>query len=240
MAVEIKGSIPSTARDVLTPEALAFVADLHRRFDPERRRRLEARAARQQRIDGGEAPDFLASTQDVREAEWKVAPAPADLEDRRCEITGPVERKMMINALNSGARVFMADFEDSLSPTWDNALNGQQNLSDAIRRTITFENPDGKRYQLNEKVATLLVRPRGWHLIEKHLADRRQPDLGQPVRLRSLRLPQRQGAHGARQRPLLLPAQAREPSRGAACGTTSSTTRRTRSAFRAAPSVPPC
>jgi malate synthase len=169
MAVEIKGSIPSTARDVLTPEALAFVADLHRRFDPERRRRLEARAARQLRIDAGEAPDFLSSTQEVREAEWKVTPAPADLEDRRCEITGPVERKMMINALNSGARVFMADFEDSLSPTWDNALNGQQNLSDAIRRTITFENPDGKRYQLNETIATLLVRPRGWHLIEKHL-----------------------------------------------------------------------
>ena len=169
MAVEIKASIPSTARDVLTPEALAFVADLHRRFDPERRRRLDARAARQQRLDAGEAPDFLASTQEVREAEWQVAKTPADLEDRRCEITGPVERKMMINALNSGARVFMADFEDSLSPTWDNALTGQVNLSDAIRRTITFENPDGKRYQLNDQTATLLVRPRGWHLIEKHL-----------------------------------------------------------------------
>jgi malate synthase len=169
MAVEIKGNLPPSYRDVLTPEALDFVADLNRRFDPERRRRLEARVARQQRLDAGEAPDFLASTQEVREAEWRVAPTPADLEDRRCEITGPVERKMMINALNSGARVFMADFEDSLSPTWDNAVTGQRNLSDAIRRTITFENPDGRRYQLNERVATLLVRPRGWHLVEKHV-----------------------------------------------------------------------
>jgi malate synthase len=169
MAVEIKGNLPSSYQDVITPEALDFVADLHRRFDPERRRRLEARAARQQRLDAGEVPDFLASTQEVREAEWSVAPTPPDLEDRRCEITGPVERKMMINALNSGARVFMADFEDSLSPTWDNAVTGQRNLSDAIRRTITFENPDGKRYQLNEQVATLLVRPRGWHLVEKHV-----------------------------------------------------------------------
>ncbi|HVR29729.1 MAG TPA: malate synthase A [Thermoanaerobaculia bacterium] len=169
MAVEIKGSVPSSYRDVLTPEALDFVADLHRRFDPERRRLLAARSERQQRLDAGEAPDFLAETREVREAEWRVALAPADLDDRRCEITGPVERKMMINALNSGARVFMADFEDSLSPTWDNALAGQQNLSDAIRRTITFENPDGRRYELQEKTATLLVRPRGWHLIEKHL-----------------------------------------------------------------------
>jgi len=170
MAVEIKGSVPSSYRDVLTPEALDFVADLHRRFDPERRRRLEARTERQRRLDAGEAPDFLAATKEVRESEWRVAPTPADLEDRRCEITGPVERKMMINALNSGARVFMADFEDSLSPTWDNALAGQRNLGDAIRRTITFDNPDGRRYQLKDQIATLLVRPRGWHLVEKHLA----------------------------------------------------------------------
>jgi malate synthase len=169
MAVEIKGSVAPSQADVLTREALDFVADLHRRFDPERRARLAARAERQQRLDAGEAPDFLPSTREVRESAWRVAPTPPDLEDRRCEITGPVERKMMINALNSGARVFMADFEDSLSPTWDNAVTGQRNLTDAIRREITFENPDGRRYELKERTATLLVRPRGWHLVEKHL-----------------------------------------------------------------------
>ncbi|HSR44018.1 MAG TPA: malate synthase A [Acidimicrobiia bacterium] len=154
---------------VLSDEALAFVADLHRRFDPRRRELLAARAERQLRIDAGEMPDFLPHTGDVRESDWTVASIPPDLVDRRVEITGPVERKMMINALNSGAKVFMADFEDSNTPNWVNTIDGQANLIDVHERTITFENPDGKRYELNDQIATLLVRPRGWHLDEKHV-----------------------------------------------------------------------
>ena len=161
---------PSPAVDaVLTPEALAFVADLHRTFNPRRIELLTARARRQAAIDAGEMPTYPAETEAVRNATWQVAPTPADLNDRRVEITGPTERKMMINALNSGAKVFMADFEDALSPTWENVIQGQINCSDAIRRTITFTNPDGRIYSLNETVATLLVRPRGWHLVEKHV-----------------------------------------------------------------------
>ena len=114
-------------------------------------------------------PDFLPETEHIRQGDWTIAPVPADLQDRRVEITGPAERKMIINALNSGAKVFMADFEDSHSPTWEGAISGQINLRDAVRRTITFSNPDGKQYTLNEKTATLLVRPRGWHLVEKHV-----------------------------------------------------------------------
>jgi malate synthase len=153
---------------ILTPEATRFLTQLARRFESRRRELLERRQKRQKEIDGGTLPGFLAETADVREAEWKVAPIPKDLLDRRVEITGPVDRKMIINALNSGASVFMADFEDSNSPTWMNNLEGQANLRDAIDGTITFVSPEGKRYQLNERVATLLVRPRGWHLVEKH------------------------------------------------------------------------
>ncbi len=153
---------------ILTPEATRFLTQLARRFESRRRELLERRQKRQKEIDGGTLPGFLAETADVREAEWKVAPIPKDLLDRRVEITGPVDRKMIINALNSGASVFMADFEDSNSPTWMNNLEGQANLRDAIEGTISFVSPEGKRYQLNERVATLLVRPRGWHLVEKH------------------------------------------------------------------------
>ncbi len=167
--VEIVGPISPAVTDVLTPDALAFVATLHRQFNDRRLERLQARRERQKRFDAGEIPGFLPETASVRAAEWKVAPAPADLNDRRVEITGPTERKMMINALNSGAKVFMADFEDALSPTWENVVQGQINCSDAIRRTIAFDNPDGKRYVLNDEVATLLVRPRGWHLVEKNV-----------------------------------------------------------------------
>ena len=167
--VEIVGpNIPAVA-EVLTPDALGFVADLHRRFNDRRVALLSARKERQKRFDAGEIPGFLPETVAIRSSEWHVAPAPADLNDRRVEITGPTERKMMINALNSGAKVFMADFEDALSPTWENVLEGQINCSDAIRRTIAFDNPDGKRYVLNDEVATLLVRPRGWHLVEKNV-----------------------------------------------------------------------
>lgn len=155
---------------ILTPEALAFIADLHRTFDKRRRDLLAARTDRQKRIDGGEKPDFLPETKDIREGDWVVSPLPADLQDRRVEITGPVDRKMVINALNSGARVFMADFEDSNTPTWTNQIEGQINLADAVRRTITFDDPTThKAYKLNEKTAVLFVRPRGWHLNEGHV-----------------------------------------------------------------------
>jgi len=155
--------------EVLTPAALAFVARLHRIFDTERRARLADRHERQLRLDAGERPDFLAATRAVREARWKVAPVPKDLLDRRVEITGPADRKMMINACNSGALVFMVDFEDSMSPTWANVVRGQRNLMDAVRGTIAFDAPDGRRYELCDEPATLMVRPRGWHLVERHV-----------------------------------------------------------------------
>jgi malate synthase len=167
--VRVLGAVEGRSQEVLTPAALDFVVGLQREFNPRRRELLEARQRRSERLAAGELPRFLEETRSIREADWSVPPPPSDLLDRRVEITGPVERKMMINALNSGARVFMADFEDANSPTWANNLNGHVNLTDAIERRIEFENPDGKRYQLNEKVATLLVRPRGWHLLEKHM-----------------------------------------------------------------------
>ena len=160
---------------VLTPAALAFVARLHRIFDGDRRALLANREERQARLDAGERPDFLSATRAVREAEWKVAPVPKDLIDRRVEITGPADRKMMINALNSGAQVFMVDFEDSMSPTWANVVGGQRNLMDAVRGTIAFEGPDGRRYALGDDPSTLMVRPRGWHLVEKHVRVDDQP-----------------------------------------------------------------
>ncbi|HSY67670.1 MAG TPA: malate synthase A [Edaphobacter sp.] len=163
---------PATGRyaEILTPEAVAFVVGLQQTFNMRRKELLEARAARQKRLDEGERPDFLKETKEIRESEWTVAPLPKDLLDRRVEITGPVDRKMIINALNSGAKVFMADFEDSTTPTWDNVMEGQLNLWDAVRRTITFEDEKtGKSYKLNEKPAVLFVRARGWHLEERHL-----------------------------------------------------------------------
>jgi malate synthase len=154
---------------VLTPEALDLVVALEREFAGRREELLRARAERQERIQAGELPDFLESTRSVRDGDWRVAPAPADLQDRRVEITGPAgDRKMVINAFNSGARVYMADFEDANSPTWENVVGGQQNLTDAIERTISLEQGE-KRYELNDEVAVLLVRPRGWHLQERHV-----------------------------------------------------------------------
>ena len=153
---------------ILTPEASHFLTRMAREFEPRRRELIGRRQTRQLEIDAGALPGFLPETAHIRESEWTVAPIPRDLLDRRVEITGPVERKMIINALNSGASVFMADFEDSNSPTWMNNLEGQTNLRDAVEGTISFVSPEGKRYQLNDRVATLLVRPRGWHLEEKH------------------------------------------------------------------------
>ncbi|MGH7525741.1 MAG: malate synthase A [Gemmatimonadales bacterium] len=155
---------------VLSQEALAFVARLTRRFAPEREVLLTRRAERQRRFRAGELPDFLADTAAVRAGSWTVAPAPADLDDRRVEITGPTDAKMVINALNSGAKVFMADFEDALSPPWENVVGGQVNCMEAVRRTLAFTSPEGKPYRLNDRLATLVVRPRGWHLVEKHVA----------------------------------------------------------------------
>jgi malate synthase len=168
--VEFRGPVSLRASEVLTPEAVGFVVSLQKEFNARRKTLLAARGERQTRLDAGERPDFLPETQAVRDGKWTVAPLPQDLLDRRVEITGPVERKMIINALNSGAKVFMADFEDSTTPTWDNVIEGQINLRDAVRRTITFTDPaSGKNYQLNQKPAVLFVRPRGWHLEERHL-----------------------------------------------------------------------
>src|SRR3989440_5722501 len=164
--IEVRADRPE---DVLGSEALSFVAGLDRQFKSQRRRLLAAREERQRSLDSGEWPDFNPATRSVRASEWKIADVPKDLADRRVEITGPVERKMMINALNSGARVFMADFEDALSPTWANVIQGQANLQEAVRRTLEYASPDGRRYRLAERTATLVVRPRGWHLPEHHV-----------------------------------------------------------------------
>ena len=168
--VEIHATTADKFAPILTEEALAFAAALQREFNPTRKKLLEARVLRQQRLDAGERPDFLPETIGIRETEWTVAPLPADLLDRRVEITGPVDRKMIINALNSGAKVFMADFEDSTTPTWENVLDGQLNLRDAVRRSITYSDPaTGKQYALKENPAVLFVRARGWHLEERHV-----------------------------------------------------------------------
>lgn len=175
MIIEIlQPSTPAT-QQVFTPAAQEFIATLHRQFNPIRQTLLTRRVERQAQWDSGQLPTFLPETQGQRHRQWQVAPAPADLQDRRVEITGPVERKMMINALNSGAKIFLADFEDALSPTWENVIQGQINCQDAVRRTIEFTGPDGKEYRLKDKTATLLVRPRGWHLNEKNVLVDGQP-----------------------------------------------------------------
>lgn len=168
--VSIVGATVPGYERILTLDALTLLAELHRRFDGERRRLLALREVRQARLDQGERPDFLEETGDIRASDWTVAPLPPDLIDRRIEITGPVDRKMVINALNCGASCFMADFEDASAPTWANMIEGQVNLADAVRRTISFEDPQsGRHYELNDRTAVLIVRPRGWHLPEKHL-----------------------------------------------------------------------
>ena len=165
--------------EILTLDALSFIADLERRFGAKRRGLLEARAKRQERLDAGERPSFPVETAEIRKDDWRVAPLPTDLLDRRVEITGPTDRKMIINALNSGASVFMADFEDSNTPTWNNLIDGHRNLRDAVRRTIGYDDPKtGRTYKLNQETAVLLVRPRGWHLPEKHVTVDGQPMSG--------------------------------------------------------------
>jgi malate synthase len=168
--VAIRGPMKPGYEKVLTPEAIDFAVELEREFGAERRRLLARRAEIQRRLDAGWKPDFLPETKAIRDGDWRVAPIPRDLQDRRVEITGPTDRKMVINALNCGASVFMADFEDANTPTWDNLIEGQANLSDAVRQTVAFDDPQtGRHYSLNGKTAVLFVRPRGWHLPEKHV-----------------------------------------------------------------------
>src|SRR5438105_3116310 len=166
--ITVTGRVSAPFAEILTPETLDFVAKLHREFEPRRQELLARRAARQKDFDAGRFPDFLPHTKQVRESQWKVAAQPKDLLDRRVEITGPTDRKMVINALNSGASTFMADFEDANCPTWHNMIDGQINLRDAVRRSISFEQ-GGKHYQLKDKTAVIIPRPRGWHLDEKHV-----------------------------------------------------------------------
>lgn len=174
----LSGAMPEPYHAILTPAALDFLADLAERFMPRRDLLLQQRRERQTAIDAGTLPDFLPETGSIREGDWRVAPIPRDLQDRRVEITGPTDRKMMINALNSGAQAFMADCEDSTAPSWANVIEGQINLHDAARGTITYRSPEGKDYRLNPKTAVLMVRPRGWHLPERHLHYRGAPLAG--------------------------------------------------------------
>src|SRR3954462_15209192 len=160
--IQLPPDQPNLFDRILTPQAVGFVAHLHRKYEQRRRDLMKARADRQRALDSGKAQlGFLPETRCVRDSQWTIAPIPADLQDRRVEITGPVERKMVINALNSGASTFMADFEDSLTPTWENVMDGQVNLREAVARTISFRNPEGKTYQLQDETAVLIVRPRG-------------------------------------------------------------------------------
>ncbi|HEV3286154.1 MAG TPA: malate synthase A, partial [Steroidobacteraceae bacterium] len=177
--VEILGARMARDEEVLTPLALQLLGSLHRRFNPRRLELLAARARRQALLDAGALPEFLDTTAEVRAGNWRIAPVPEDLADRRVEITGPIDRKMIINALNAPVRCFMADFEDSCAPTWENIIRGQVNLADAVRRTITFEDQaTGRIYRLGQHTATLIVRPRGWHLPEKHVRINGEPVSG--------------------------------------------------------------
>ena len=175
LGIYISATVSNEMKKILTPGALEFISSIHKEFNPTRLQLLEQRTLRQNEINSGYKPDFLTETEHVRQANWKISPVPIDLQDRRVEITGPVNRKMIINALNSGVKVFMADFEDSTSPTWENIINGQINLHDAINKTISFTNSNGKQYTLNSNTATLMVRPRGWHLNEKHIQINGEP-----------------------------------------------------------------
>jgi len=167
--IQIVGALKPGYEEILTPQALKFLEEIETRFSARRKELLEMRRNRQQEIDRGKLPSFLPETEEIRNGDWTIAPLPEDLQDRRVEITGPTDRKMIINALNSGAKVFMADCEDATSPTWESIIEGQMNLRDAVNRTISFKNPDGKEYTLQDETAVLLVRPRGLHLEEKNL-----------------------------------------------------------------------
>ncbi len=194
--VDYSGPSIDRAELILTPDALAFLGELHERFAGRRDELLRARAARQEEISRTGTLDFLPETVAVRSGDWQVAPAPPDLTDRRVEMTGPTERKMTINALNSGAQVWLADLEDANTPHWRNVVSGQVNLHDAVRREISFAAPEGKQYTLrtDAPLATIVVRPRGWHLPERHCSPRRQRRGRRARRLRAVLLPQRRRA----------------------------------------------
>ena len=187
--VQLLGRVNPAFAQILTPDALAFVAKLQRAFGGRREECLQRRQDRQTALHRGETLDFLPETKSIRESDWTCAPIPADIQDRRVEITGPTDRKMVINALNSGAKIFMADFEDANAPNWNNMVEGQINLRDAIRRTIRFTSREGKEYKLNEQLAVLMPRPRGWHLLEKHLLVDGEPVSGGSLRFRPLLFP---------------------------------------------------
>jgi malate synthase len=167
--IDISVQVGPEQSGILTPEALAFVAELARKFEPVRVSLLQSRVQRQAELDAGKLPDFLAATAAVRNGDWTIDPVPAELQDRRVELTGPAERKMLINGLNAGAQVYMADMEDSMTPTWPNVMDAQINLRDAVNRTISHVSQSGKHYRLNKEVAVMFMRPRGWHMVEKHL-----------------------------------------------------------------------
>ncbi|VFS68925.1 Malate synthase A [Kluyvera cryocrescens] len=194
-------------KQVLTAEAVEFLTELVTRFTPKRNKLLAARIQQQQDIDDGKLPDFISETASIRDGSWTIRGIPDDLQDRRVEITGPVERKMVINAMNANVKVFMADFEDSLAPDWNKVIEGQINLRDAVNGTISYTNDAGKIYQLKPDPAVLVCRVRGLHLPEKHVTWRGEAISRQPVRFRALLLPQLQSVVGERQRPVLLPAE---------------------------------
>ena len=205
-SVALSGPLEPGFDKILTPAALDFLASLHRRFNRQRLDLLEQRRMRQAQIDAGNLPDFLPETKYIRDGDWKVAPIPDDLQDRRVEITGPVDRKMIINAMNSGASTFMADFEDSHAPTWRGTVQGQINLKDTVDGSITFTSPEGKTYRLNKDAAVLIVRPRGLASGGKTSADRRPIYLGRHLRLWPVLLSQCGKTAFPGNRPILLPA----------------------------------
>ena len=226
---------------VVTPEAIAFVVELERKFGAERKRLLARRQEVQAKLDAGWKPDFLPETQAIRDADWTVAPLPKDLLDRRVEITGPTDRKMVINALNSGSSVFMADFEDANTPSWANLIEGHINLMDAVRRDISFDDPANKRhYQLNPRTAVLLVRPRGWHLPEAHVIVDGQPMSGSLFDFGLYFFHNAKESDGAQHRALFLSAQDGERITRRGCGTRCSSTPRPSSACPKAPSRRRC
>ena len=241
-AIRVTGPVEGRAGEILTPEALAFVADLHRRFDARRLALLAERDVRQKRFDAGETPDFRADTAaHPRRATGGSGTIPAELLDRRVEITGPVDRKMVINALNSGAKVFMADFEDATSPTWTNQVEGQVNLKDLWAGSLSFDDPkSGKAYRLKDQRAVLKVRPRGWHLPERHMTVDGKPVSGALFDFGLYAFHNAQAAISGRVGPVVLPAQAGDHGGGGPVGRRVPPRRRTGWACRWGPSRPPC
>ena len=239
--VEVVGPVSTGHASILTPRALKFLVGLQREFNDRRRALLAARQERQRELDAGQLPEFRSETASVRTMDWRVAPLPRDLLNRRVEITGPVDRKMIINALNSGANCFMADFEDAHSPTWLGTLEGQINVRDAVNGTIEYVHPETKKhYRLNERVATLLVRPRGWHLEERHVSVDGQPMSASLFDFGLFFFHNARSADRERERALFLSAQTGKPSGGSAVERRVHQSPDTIWAYRTARFAPPC